>query len=128
MVIGVSRQAEVDWRRNKIPRMILVYRFVNTILVLVTLQSVVSDVVSKRLEPKTEECKLEMEFKSIPSKKQIDRNGHQDVKKIVPSHSVKEDESEQRAVPSMLLSNSMELPLPHALVSAIDLSRHVRIY
>jgi len=87
----------------------------------------VSNIVCKTLEIQSEKGEDELEFQGVPSKYEVDSSANNGVGGVVPGHFVEKDESEYRAVTSVLLSNTLEFTLPHTFVSTKDFTNHISI-
>lgn len=67
VVVRVSGKSEEAWSRQKVPRMVLAYGFIDLVLILTSLKTIMGHVVSQALEQKSNGSVQEMIFERVPS-------------------------------------------------------------
>tara|TARA_B110000285_G_C14923618_1_gene513831 strand:+ start:543 stop:809 length:267 start_codon:yes stop_codon:yes gene_type:complete len=68
----VSLDSEEDWRRLRVPRVHLIYRFVNSIIVLLSQEPVMFDIVYQLNEEHTKNSVTELVLQRCPSEEEED--------------------------------------------------------
>lgn len=68
----MSLDSEEDWRRLRVPRVHLIYRFVNSIIVLLSQEPVMFDIVYQLNEEHTKNSVTELVLQRCPSEEEED--------------------------------------------------------